>query len=241
MSKYSALAANDCRRIGKDPVLMAAVFGPVAVTVFARFVFPLLSDSMESRFAFRLADYAGFAVVFLQLIVPLLPGMMAGLLILDERDEHLIGYYAVTPLTRKGYLIYRLFLPSLLCLALFVLFFAGSGIAAAQFENVYTIALLGLEAPCFALFLAAYAANKVEGLALSKVSGLLFAGPVIAYFAPARWQLFGAWIPTYWPARCYLSGLAGEHPAALGCFAAGFLFHAVLLCAMMRAFMRRID
>ncbi|GAB2698643.1 hypothetical protein ACFQWB_00085 [Paenibacillus thermoaerophilus] len=172
---------------------------------------------------------------------PLLPGMVADLLMLDERDEHLIGYYAVTPLTRKGYLIHRLFLPSLLCLALSVLFFAGSGLTAVPFENAYAIALLPLEAPCFALFLAAYAANKVEGLALSKVSGLLFAGPAIAYFAPALWQLAGAWIPTYWPARCYLSGLGGEHLAALGCFAAGVLFHVALLGFMMRRFMRRID
>lgn len=239
--RFQALMKNDTRQILRDPILMASLLGPLAVIAFARFIFPHLSFWLERQYAFSLMDYSDFAVTFLLLTIPLLPGTMAGLLMLDERDENMIAYYSVTPLTREGYFVYRLFLPSLLSLLLTSLFFLLSGIAATQMESLYTLLLLTLEAPCLALFLAAFASNKVEGLALSKISGLLFAGPIIAAFIPDPWQYLGMWIPTFWPAKSYLLGISNEPLASLGAFGIGLVLHLILLKGMFRSFLKRID
>lgn len=241
MRRIRALVVNDTKQIFKDPMLMASLLGPLAIIAFARFIFLSLSDWIEQRYGFRLSDYTHFTVTFLLLIVPMLPGTMAGLLMLDERDENIIAYYAVTPLAREGYFRYRLMLPSFLSVLLTALFLLLSGLAMFQIESGFTLILLALEAPCIALFLAAFAANKVEGLALSKVTGLLFAGPVIAFFVPESWQYFGMLVPTYWPAKCYLAGISNEPFMALGAFVIGLFYHVLLLKILVRSFMKRID
>lgn len=235
------LLINDLRHILKDPMLMASLLGPMAIIAFARFVFPLLSEWTEQRYAFVLSAYTDFAVIILLIIVPLLPGTMAGLLMLDERDENIITYYAVTPLARNGYLCYRLFLPTFLSVLLTTLFFLLSGIAKIQTESGYALMLLALEAPCIALLLASFAANKVEGLALSKVNGLLIAGPIIVSFVPEPWQYLGMWVPTFWPAKCYMAGISNEPLTAVGSFGVGLVFHVILLMGLVRSFLKRID
>lgn len=241
MRKYRSLFLNDGRQIGKDPMLIASLLGPLALIVFARYLYPPLSDWLEQRYAFSLMDYRDFAVTFLLIVIPLLPGTMAGLLMLDERDENMISYYSVTPLARKGYVSYRLLLPSMMASLLTALFFLLAGIAEMRLESVYTLLILSLEAPCIALFLAAYAANKVEGLALSKACGLLFAGPIIVYFVPEPLQYWGVWVPTFWPAKTYILGISQEPLAALGSFGVGFAFHILLLMWFIRSFLKRID
>jgi len=241
LQKIQAFMRNDARQIGIDPMLMASLFGPIAIILVARFIFPPLSDWIEAQYGFLLRGYSDFTAAFLMLTIPLLPGTMAGLLMLDERDENMIAYFAITPFTRKGYFFYRLFLPSVLAVALSSLFILLSGIAVIQLESLYTVLLLTLEAPCLALFLATFAANKVEGLALSKISGLLFAGPIIAAFTPLPWQYLGAWIPSYWPAKIYLLGIKGEPIAAIGAFGIGLAYHLILLKVMFHSFLKRID
>lgn len=235
------LLMNDIRHALLDPVLMAGIFGPLALLLLSRFGFPLADQWLEDRYAFRLKQYTGFAAVFLVSVIPMLTGMMTGLLMLDERDEDVIAYYAVTPLMRKGYMIYRLFLPSLLCTVFSALYLLFSGFAEIQLEIFSSLLLLVLEAPCFALFLSTFSSNKVEGLALSKLGGLLMAGPVVAYFVPGGWQLLGVWIPTYWPAKIILEGIEDRHLTALCYLGIGMLFHIFLLIIMVRAFIKRVN
>jgi fluoroquinolone transport system permease protein len=239
--KYRTMLLNDVKQIARDPMLMASLFGPLAVIGFARFVFPPLAEWVEMRYALAMSEYTAFAAMFLLTTIPLLPGTMAGLLMLDERDENIIAYYGITPLSRRGYYRYRLFLPSMLALLLTGLFLLLSGLAELRLESVYALVLFALEAPCIAMCLAAVAANKVEGLALSKLSGILFAGPVVVSFVPEPWQAAGMVIPTYWPAKIYMLG--GSHVPVISAatFLFGLAYHISLLVLASRAFSRRMD
>ena len=241
MSKYRSLLINDIRHAGLDPVLMAGIFGPLALLLISRFGYPFVDRWVEARYSFDLGDYAVFAGASLLVVIPMLIGMMTGLLMLDERDENVISYYAVTPLMRRGYMAYRLTLPSLLSTVLSTVYVIFSGLSLIHLESIYTVLLLALEAPCFALFLAAFAANKVEGLALSKIGGLFITGPVIACFVPGSWQFLGAWVPTYWPAKVILAGASNESLAAFGYFGVGLMLHGGLLFLMVRAFIKKVD
>jgi fluoroquinolone transport system permease protein len=167
--------------------------------------------------------------------------MMTGLLMLDERDENVISYYAVTPLMRRGYMVYRLVLPSVLCTLLSSLYLIASGLFSIQLDHIYILLLVAIEAPCFALFLASFAANKVEGLALSKIGGLFIAGPIVVYFVPTPWQIIGAWIPTYWPAKLFFAIEAASGYSVIAYFLVGLIFHLSLLSIMVRIFLKRTD
>ncbi|MHA6481614.1 hypothetical protein ACX1C1_06890 [Paenibacillus sp. strain BS8-2] len=227
--KVRGLLASDCRQMLKDPMLMACIIGPILLIAMARFGLPALLDWIEYEYEITLYAYTSLAAIFLLTIIPVLIGSLAGLLMLDERDEKLIAYFEVTPLTRDGYFRFRIWMPSLLGLITIGLFIGLSGIAEARLISIYAVVLLVLEAPLIAMFLAAFASNKVEGLALSKAAGLLFTGPIIAYFAPKPWSYLGVWIPTYWPAQSYLTGIRDEGGASLGWFVGGLGLHIVLL------------
>lgn len=204
MNKYRSLLIHDIRHAGLDPVLMAGFFAPMALLVVSRYLFPIVAVWLMSRYSLDIYKYSSFTAIFLASTIPMLTGMMTGLLMLDERDENVISYYAVTPLMRRGYMLYRLILPSVLCILLSSSYLIFSGLSEIHLGMIFILLLLAIEASCFALFLAAFAANKVEGLALAKIGGLLIAGPAAAYFVPGAWQLLGAWIPTYWPAEAFL-------------------------------------
>ncbi|MEK3884008.1 hypothetical protein [Paenibacillus sp. PL2-23] len=241
MKKYRMLLMNDVRNMVTDPMLMASLIGPLVLLFIVKYGFPPLDDWLDQRYGFQLSAYAAFIASFLLTVIPLLLGSMAGLLMLDDRDENMIAYFGVTPLARNGYFRYRLFLPSLLTLLMCGLFILFSGIADAGADSSYGIVLLMLEAPLLALFLTAFASNKVEGLALSKASGILFLGPVAAYFVPEPWTYVGLWIPSYWPAQSYLASMSGFPAASFGWFAGGLILHAILLAGLLQVFLRRID
>lgn len=241
MNKYRMLIINDIRHAGLDPVLMVGIFAPLALLVVSRFGFPIVADWLMNDYVFNLYEYSSFAAIFLVVTIPMLTGMMTGLLMLDERDDNVISYYAVTPLMRRGYMIYRLVLPSVLCTLLSSLYFIGSGLSSYQLEHWYILVLLACEAPCFTLFLASFSANKVEGLALSKIGGLFIAGPIVAYFVPGPWQLLGAWIPTYWPVKVFFAIEADGGLIVIAYFAVGLILHLGLLRVMVRSFIGRVD
>ncbi|WP_244908098.1 hypothetical protein [Paenibacillus campinasensis] len=241
MMNARALLRNDIRQMLKDPMLLASVIGPLAVFVFVRYLFRPLSVWVEERYAFDMMSHAEFAAMLLLTVIPLLAGVMTGLLMLDERDENLIAYFAVTPLTRKGYYRYRLLLPSGLACLMSAVYLLFGGIVDVRVEMLYPLLLTSAEAPCIALFLAAFAANKVEGLALSKLCGLLFVGPVLVFFVPGPWQAVGIILPTYWPSESYLQAASGESGLAAVTFGIGAAYHMLLLYIADRAFAKRMD
>lgn len=240
-NKYRALLSNDLRQLINDPMLMASILGPLSLLFISRYGLPPIASWTERVIHFPLSEYSSFIAIFLLNTIPILIGSLAGLLMLDERDENMISYFGVTPLSRAGYLRYRLLLPSLLSAIMVGLYVLLSGIVEVGVGAGFSIILLMLEAPLIALFLAAYASNKVEGLALSKAASLLFIGPALAYWVPEPWKHVGVMIPAYWPAQSYLSGLSGFSEASLGWFAGGVVVHLLLLAALLRQFLKRVE
>lgn len=206
MKRYGALLMNDVRHAAKDPVILAGFFGPLTLIILTRVGFPMVAQWLESTYSFDLYEYRDFTAVLLVVTIPILLGMITGLLILDERDENLIAYFSVTPLMRKGYLIYRSTLSLILSTVFTLMFLLFSGLTEFHLELFLMLVLLVIEAPWFALLVAAFSANKVEGLALYKIGALLFiAGPIITFFC-ARCMAMGRSIDTYLLARYSFHG-----------------------------------
>jgi fluoroquinolone transport system permease protein len=238
---WRALGPIDARSVVRDSLLAPMLAVPVLACAAVRFGLPPLAAWLETQTGFDLrpafplfAGYAGLA------LVPILFAMIAGFLLLDERDAGTAQAIAVTPLSTRSYVAYRTGLPFLLAALSAVVLVPATGMVSAPGAAVVLASLLGAcGAPLYALALAALAADKVQGFALVKVMGAVQVLPVAAFFLDPPWRWIGAVVPSYWPLYALLA--ASEKGAAPG-FAfywlVGAAFHAALLAGLLRRFER---
>jgi fluoroquinolone transport system permease protein len=240
LKRIGVLAASDFRNIRRDSTLVAVSLAPLLIIVFLRFGIPFAADFLSARLSFNLAPYFPFMTGFMALFPSMLFGVASGFIALDERDEDILSYTAVTPLTREGHVSYRLIVPA--CTGFLtsgcVMVFAGLDtppLSAIFFSSL----LAAFEAPLITLFLVSFAGNKVEGLALSKASGVLEIAPLAILFIPGAWQ-YAAWIfPSFWVVKAYQIGSGGYLPALL-VFCAGAIVHGLWLALAWKMYRFRI-
>jgi fluoroquinolone transport system permease protein len=232
-----ALGPVDGRNLARDPLLRGLCVAPVLLAAGMRWVGPPLVDRVGGMFGADLAPlYPHLMGFFLLAFLPLLVGMVVGFLLLDQRDDGTLAALSVTPLPVAAYLGYRLAVPVLASVLLTLALFPLAGLGGVGAGRLLTAAAATAPlAPMVALFLGAFAANKVQGFAFTKVSGVLLLPPLAAYFAAPEWQwLF--WIaPTYWPARGFWTLHAGQAGAA-GFLLVGVAYQLLLVALLLRRF-----
>jgi fluoroquinolone transport system permease protein len=233
-----ALGPIDARGIQRDPLLRWLVVYPVFLALVIRWGVPALAARLEGRYDFDLSGYYVLLMSFLVELLPILTGMVVGFLLLDQKDDGTLTALRVTPLTLGGYLAYRITMPMLVSVPMTLAVFPIAGLVRVGAGPLLLMALGSAPlAPIFALFLASFAGNKVEGFALGKASGVLFIPPVLAYFVDPPWQWAFGLMPTYWPVKAFWVQQAGGngYPAYL---LVGAAYQALLLVPLLRRFDR---
>ena len=95
-------------------------------------------------------------------------------------------------------------------------------------------------APLYALFVAAFATNKVQGFALMKGAGVLTWPPILAWFVSSPWQVAFGIDPLYWPLKLFWMLEAGE-PRVWLYFVAGLSYQSILIAILLGRFKRMIS
>ncbi|MFC7443064.1 hypothetical protein [Laceyella putida] len=240
MRRFFLLVLADVKNIRRDPMLIMIIVGPILLALTFRLLPPVVAEWLQIFVFFDLTVYYDLMLVMVLQIISLMAGLVSGYMMLGERDEQLIQLFAITPLRKSGYLKVRLIVPVLLSLLFSV--FTAYFTELAKIDILLflpSLLLLSLEAPIIALFLVAFSANKVEGLALSKIAGLVIIAPIIAYWVEWPWQMIAGILPTYWMAKVFFADCHSMD--MLIYFLIGFLIHGVLLWYLFRAFERRVD
>lgn len=223
--------ANDARLIARDPMLRWLVAVPLFYGLLFRWLLPFIDSLLGDG-----VDLAAWFPLILSYVlvssVPLINGMIAAFIMLDERDEGSLLALRVTPLPAFAYLAFRIAMPTLYA-------FAGTAIALWLCAidgldwpvRLAVSALAALWAPVTALFCAAFAENKLQGFAMLKLVGLAQLVPVAAYFIPEPLQwLFGA-IPIYWAMKLHWTAAAdGAMPVYI--LIGGVIGHLVWIAAL---------
>ena len=235
-----SLARNDLFNLRRDPLLIYLALVPWLMVLLVRLAVPGLTLWLQEVYGVDLAPYYPLIVSFFFIMeIPMIIGVIMGLLLLDERDDGVITALGVTPVSGLRFVRYRLELMIGLS-AVHVLICAPlTGLVPpAAWPRLVPIALLcSLFAPLLALIMAVFAGNKLEGLALMKALGVLLVGPVAAYFIRSEWRLVLGLLPSYWWARAYWAmERSGEMWACLGI---GTVYHAALILWLARRFRRR--
>ncbi|OEH94348.1 hypothetical protein [Bacillus solimangrovi] len=210
---WRSLAVNDVKSIRRDSLLVYVLFMPFLIVIMLRVLMPVADRFFAEQYGIDVNEYTALILSFFFVLqVPLIFGLVFGFLILDERDENTLLALRVTPLSMKVYMSYRMG-----SIFLFTLFYI---LLLLPFTRVYRIELFidtllivllsGLFSLFVLLFLATFASNKVEGLALMKGLGILFLGPIASYFITSNWQYMFGILPTYWPVKAFWEMWDGE-------------------------------
>jgi fluoroquinolone transport system permease protein len=240
---FAALAPIDRRSVMRDPLLRWTVLLPVLLALGLRWGGPPLVEQLGQTIGYALTPhYTPLLGVALLMMVPMLVGTVVGFLLLDQRDDDTLTALLVTPMPLAAYLTYRLGLPVLLSTAVAAALLPLAGLGGAHWIGLLVAAAAAAPlAPLFALALAAFAANKVQGFALMKAFNVLSIPPLVAYFVGAQWQWAFYWAPTYWPAKVYWAVLADDGPDVLRYLAAGLALQAGCVWLLLRLYRRRLN
>ena len=237
MRKTCALALGDYRNVARDSFLLMMLAVPLILVLVLRFLVPFAAEKLRAYV--DLVPHYRFMLGLVLFFPGMLFGAVIGFLLLDERDAGVLEYMAVTPLSTAGYLRFRIIAPTLVAFGMGVLLLPVAGIVPYPFWRTLPVVLLGsLSAPLMALFLAAFANNKVEGMALYKLTGLVLAGPALAWFVKSDISLLGGVFPTYWVMRAFLQAYTGGIAYWLF-LAIGVVVYALAIALLYRRFRKK--
>ena len=236
MSAWAAFLRTDVRRIRRDPMLVMLFVVPLFVALGMRPLWPWTAQRVT---VLNPLVIQGLFTAALLLLTPLMFGFVVGLMLLDDRDEGALAAVAMTPTGRSGFLVRRLALPVLWCVPVS---FAVTWLAALPLGGPLRFTaiagLAGLETPLLALFMTAFAGNKVEGMAMAKVASVLltWGGLALLLEPPLNWT--GAAAPAWWLIRLLF---ARSLPASqfTWLFGGALAVHLLALAVLLQLFRRR--
>ncbi|QGH35009.1 ABC transporter permease [Gracilibacillus salitolerans] len=239
MKKMLLLSIGDMKNIQREPLLLFSLFGIFLLIAVIRFALPELHNTLLSYTSFPLQPHFRIIVSLALLMAPFMIGILYGFIILDERDEGVLLFYAVTPVTKTGYLFARILAPIIVTFLMSFAVVLLQGIVMWDFFTFLPIAVLfALQSPIVTMLLASLASNKVEGLALTKVVNLMLLAPLLHYLINHPLINITMLFPVYWPVKVFLESDSGSYWWNLF---AGFLITLIWLVFLERLFRKRME
>lgn len=224
-------ALAEWKSIRRDPMLGAAFVLVLVFGLGTRWLVPWISSQTGVDLV---PYYALIMSCFVVLVTPVLMGFIVGMLLLEERDEGTLQALGVTPLPMWRYLGWKLGLPAVVSAFLTLAMFPIANLIPFRWTYVASIIVGALWAPLLALLMSCFAQNKLQGFVLMRISNLLLAAPILAWFFPAYEPLLAVF-PAYWPMKCVWLASAGQ--SSLMYSVVGMTFHCVLICYLYRRFL----
>ena len=235
------LAPIDAKSVARDSMLRWLFALPLLIAFLMRWGVPAVTARLHERSGFALEPYYPLMASFMSIVAPMFVGVVIGFLLLDQRDDGTLAALRVTPVSLNGFLVYRIGAPLVVSVALTMVVLPITGLVEMRPLALFVCAVAAAPVgPLFALFLASFASNKVQGFALMKAAGILNWPPVIAYFLPIGWQWAMGIVPTYWPVKVFWLLEVGEVGwlAWLPYFVVGVAYQALLVALLLRRFNR---
>ena len=238
-SPWMGLVLADLRNWLRDPMLGIAAIGPLALAVVIRFGAPVVADLAAPAFALEAfyPEIAGSLVLF----GPEIYGFVVGMFILEDREQGVLSTYRVSPLSSRGYLLYRGISAYVLSVAATLPALAVVGLVPIPpAVLVGSVAVGALGGPIIVLIFGTVASNTIEGIALSKLINLVVLGPaVVVAVVPEPFQFIAGVLPAFWPIKAIIAGVAGESWVLY--LLTGAVVHLLGIAVLFRVFSGKAD
>lgn len=185
----------------RDKMLFAACFAPVFIGILFRFAIPYLEAAIVKWLhisAFMCHYYVLIDILF-SMISPAMFCFVSAMACLEEADEKTALYLFITPLGKMGYLFARLGIPAVAAFFVTVLLLPFCKLTALSLIDILLFAAVGtLQGLIVALLILTFSTNKLEGMAIAKLSALTISGVAIPFFIKSNLQYMLFLLPSFW-------------------------------------------
>lgn len=219
--KYLHLLQYELKNMLKDKMSMFMVLYPLIILAMMGIVLPLTARGLSQQ---ELAASFPFVLVFVLCLGPMAGGMLMGFSILENKDEKTLNTIAVTPLSLRGYVLFKTVYCTVISLVgtlvllygikvlagpLYITFNPQTSMFVPMFEllshlHIFAFSLVSaLLTATFGLMLGGIAKNKVEGLVYMKIGGIVLILPALALlpaFAGGAQYALGV-LPNFWAVK----------------------------------------
>jgi len=231
------LALADARNWVRDPTLLLAASAPLALGALSRVGLPLANRQYLPGVA--LEPFYPVALAFLVGFPPYIYGFIVGFFVLEDREQGTLTALAVSPLTARGYLVYRgatAYALGVVGVVVAVAVFGLETLAPWTFVGVAAVA--GLAGPVSTFLFAALASDSIEGLAINKLLATTVVVPALAILAvPTPLEYAAGLVPVYWPMKAaVLAATGGGAAAIVGLLAVGAAYLGACAVVLARRF-----
>lgn len=187
----------------KDLIAIMIALVPFIMGVLFYYGIPFVDELLASQFGHKiLQPYYELFDTFLIMFTPSMFCFVSALFVLEERDDNLSTYLSVTPLKRQGYFFSRIGMIALISIPISMLLISLFHLGVNDHLLWYTLALAnGLQGLFVSLFIIAFSSNKVEGMAIGKITSLFTIGAVIPYFINDNIQYIFSFLPSFWMSK----------------------------------------
>jgi fluoroquinolone transport system permease protein len=193
--RFLRLLRVDAMNVSRDPILLIAiVMAVVSAIVFAVARGPVDAAALA---AFGIDPFSRYAAPVFLVLPAILIGWVTGFLLLEDRDDGVLLAVDVTPVGKLGFIAYRVTVTALIGAAVTLVAMPLIVPQIAVIPALLLVVAVAAEAVMAAVILPAIARNKVEGIALSKLTNIAAVIPLLAII-PSPWRLLGGIVPTYW-------------------------------------------
>ena len=189
-----------------DIMLIIMFFIPIITGIFFRFGIPLIGELLEiETFLF---PYYSLIDTFLILFVSPIFNYVVAMIVLEEYDEHVTSYLIITPLGIHGYLLSRLGFISILSIPISIILHFLFHLSDIYVINTLFLSLIGmLQGIISAMIMITFSKNKVEGMALGKMTTLFNMAIILPYIITSDIQYLLSIFPTFWISKYLQSSM----------------------------------
>ena len=189
------------RQISRDSMLYAILLAPLMAACVFRFGIPY-AETLLCEYFEKTSILSGYYLLFdilLAILTPVMFCFSSSMVILTEYDENITNYIVATPVGKRGYIISRIVFPAVL--SFFITAILMSLFALTRWQTLMlllTISLTCLLSVIISLLIISYSHNRVEGMAMAKLSGVIFLGLPIPFFMSSNIQYLFSLLPSFW-------------------------------------------
>lgn len=200
-TRYCISFGQFLNQISKDAMLIMATVAPILCGFFIRFAIPYIEILLTNYFKVSriLQNYYLIFDLFLAVLSPTMFSFIAAMVILGEIDDKISNYMAITPLGTTGYLNSRIGISGMIGFVITVLVVKIFSLTSISFFTIIGISLLSsMLGIIMGMLVVSLSTNKVEGMAITKLTGLTFFGLFPPFFMRDNLQYAMGILPTFW-------------------------------------------
>lgn len=220
----------------RDMMLFAACLAPILIGFVFRFAVPFLEAVLTEWFHMPeiIFPYYKLIDILFAMLSPAMFCFVSAMVSLEEMDEKTAVYLFITPLMKTGYLSARFGVPSVAAFLVTIILLPVFKLTALLPVDILLLAAGGtLQGIIAALLILTISSNKLEGMAVAKLSALTILGTVIPFFIQNNLQYILSPLPSFWigKAACEIK-LFYMFPA--------FALSAMWICFLLKRYLRKI-